>query len=254
MTIGILGCGNMGGAIAHALVNKGNYCVLASDHTPDKVKATGATFASLEEVLAKSDLVVIAIKPQGIPRLYPTLAKATPKEGWISIAAGIDLATLQEKLATKNVVRLMPNIAAKVGKSVTVLCANAESPESLKQHALAISCSFGTVSELDESLLAAFTGISGSGIAYMFQLVHAMALGGTRMGIPYAKSVAIVRDTMESATALLGATGKNPVELMASVCSAGGTTIEGVAALERNQFTHALIEAVTDCANKAKKM
>lgn len=254
MTIGMLGCGNMGGAIASALVQEGKDTVLAFDHTRAKVEGSGAGYATLEELLSRSDLVVIAIKPQGIPALYPTLRQASPSEGWISIAAGITLGTLKEQLGTRKVVRFMPNIAAKVKKSVTAVCADTDCPSSLKEKAFSIATSFGSACSLDESLLPAFTGISGSGIAYVFQFMHAMALGGTRMGIPYPKSVEVVRDTMESAIALARATGKNPIDLMMEVCSAGGTTIEGVAALERNQFDNAVIEAVTDSANKSKKM
>ncbi len=254
MTIGILGCGNMGGAIATALVQEGKDTVLAYDHTRAKVEESGAGYVSMQELLSQSDLIVIAVKPQGIPALYPALRQASPCEGWISIAAGISLATLKENLGTSKVVRFMPNIAAKVKKSVTAVCADAECPQSLREKAFAIATSFGSACALDESLLPAFTGISGSGIAYMFQFMHAMALGGTRMGIAYPKSVEVVRDTMESAIALARATEKNPIDLMMGVCSAGGTTIEGVAALERNQFDNAVIEAVTDSANKSKKM
>lgn len=253
MTIGIIGCGNMGGAIATALVKQGGHTVLSYDHHKDKVEATGARYTSLEELLHESDIALIAIKPQHLPPLFPTL-KASPVKRWISIAAGIDLKSLKEALGTSAVVRLMPNIAAKVGKSVTVVCADDDCPSDLKEQALAIANSFGSASYLKESLLPAFTGISGSGIAYVFQFMHAMALGGTRMGIPYSQSVEIVRQTMESAIALQGTTEKNPIELMMSVCSAAGTTIEGVAALERGGFDNAVIDAVTDSARKAQKM
>lgn len=254
MTIGILGCGNMGGAIASALVQEGKDTILAHDHSTQKVEESGATFVSQKDLLGRSDLIVLAVKPQAFPSLYPALSHATPCMGWISIAAGIDLKTLREKLGTDKVVRFMPNIAAKVRKSVTAVCADESCPQELKDKAFSIASSFGSACLLGESLLPAFIGISGSGIAYVFQFLHAMALGGTRMGIPYPKSVEVVRSTMESAIALSQATGKNPIDLMMGVCSAGGTTIEGVAALERNQFDNAVIEAVTDSANKSKNM
>lgn len=250
MTIGIIGCGVMGGAIATALA-EGPDTVIACDHHREHVEATGARFVGLDELLAASDIAIIAIKPQGIPALLPTLA-ASKVRGWISIAAGIDLDTLARGLGTQAVVRFMPNIAAREKRSVTAVCRRDTCPAWLAEQADAIARRFGTAVPLDESLIPAFTGISGSGIAYMFQFIHAMALGGTRAGIAYPKSVRIVSDTLKSAIALLDASNENPVALMTGVCSASGTTIEGIDALAQGAFDATVIAAVTRSADKGR--
>jgi pyrroline-5-carboxylate reductase len=117
-----------------------------------------------------------------------------------------------------------------------------------------IADTFGSAFELSEAMMPAFIGISGSGIAYVFQFLHAMALGGTREGIPYQKSIQIACDTLLSAVMLQKQSGQNPIDLLSSVCSAGGTTIEGIEALEKNAFDHAVIEAVTVAAEKSKRL
>lgn len=253
MRIGIIGCGNMGGAIATALVDAGKDEVFATDHTKAKVEATGAKYLSLDALLLQSEMLVLAVKPQVIPDLWETLHQASGKR-WISLAAGISLETLSAKLGTHEIVRFMPNIAAKAKASVTAVCPDREASMETKEEAMAIALSFGSAFELPEKQMAAFIGISGSGIAYCYEFLHAMALGGTREGIPYQKSMEIARDTLESTVALQKATGKNPIDLMTGVCSAGGTTIEGVAALAENNFDHAVIEAVTASAEKSKRM
>jgi pyrroline-5-carboxylate reductase len=121
---------------------------------------------------------------------------------------------------------------------------------------LAIAQSFGSAFPLDERLMPAFIGISGSGIAYIYQFIHAMAEGGCLEGIPYPQSHAICYATMESAVALaLGKEGTvAPMELEMKVCSAGGTTIEGVKALEEGGLNGTVIEAVAKTAEKSRKM
>lgn len=251
MNIGIIGCGNMGGAIATALV-KGGFSVMATDHSQEKVTKTGAQFGSEDQVLAGSDLIILAVKPQTMPTLLPTLEGASKK--WISVVTGYSLEVLSQKLGTTEVVRYMPNIAAKAGASVTAVCPHPQCSERLRQEAMDIAGTFGSAFLLSEDKMPAFIGLSGSGIAYVFQFLHAMALGGTKEGIPYQRSLEIARDTLLSAAALQKESEANPVDLLTGVCSAGGTTIEGVAALAEHHFDHAVIEAVVQAAEKSKRL
>lgn len=252
MKIGIIGCGNMGGAIATALHKKG-LPVCATDHTPRKVEETGTEYLTLPALLKQADLIVLAVKPQTIASLWDDLEGQKGKR-WISLVTGTTIETLTKRLQSQEVIRFMPNIAAQAGASVTAVTPSEGASEEFKEQAMQIANSFGSAFLLPEKLMAPFIGISGSGIAYVFQFLHAMALGGTREGIPYTKSLEIARDTLFSAAALQKTTGKNPIDLMSGVCSAGGTTIEGIEALEKNNFDHAVIEAVTAAAEKSKKL
>lgn len=255
MNIGIIGCGTMGGAIATALVKSGKHKVRVCDHHPDRIAETGAESASVEDILAASDIVILAVKPQSLPSLIGSFPPETqPAEGWISLAAGWNCSRLENVLGSHEVVRYMPNIAARVGASVTAVCPGSRARQELVDDAVSLAGLFGSAFLLDESLLPAFTGISGSGIAYMFQFIHAMAMGGTHAGIPYGRSVAIVCDTLKSAVALQEAEGKNPVELMTGVCSAAGTTIEGMSILAQKGFDAAVMAAVAAAADKSGKM
>lgn len=252
MRITILGCGNMGGAIAKALSENKSYRVSILSRTQEKALAfaQGKNITVLNSLsdMKESDVIILAVKPQVLPSLYEDLKTLKPSL-FISIAAGISLETLRKNLGTDNVVRFMPNIAAKEKASVTAV-----SFKDLKQDlvglAMEIASSFGSAFILDEKLLSAFIGISGSAIAYMLEFMHQIAMGGVLEGIAYQQSLQIVRETMRSAVTLQGASNENPIELETRVCSAGGTTIEGIKALADNSFASACIASVRASAQK----
>lgn len=200
-----------------------------------------------------SHIVIIAVKPQVLPTIYDNLATLRP-DFFISIAGGVTVETLVSHLKTDKVARFMPNIAAKVGSSVTAVTYSGGLSTEERAEAMRIALSVGSAFELDENLFGAFIGLSGSGIAYMFDMMHYMAMGGVREGIPYPKALAIVADTMLSAANLQRATGKNAIELETMVCSAKGITIEGVAALAESGFGSALMNAVSVAAKKSEEM
>ena len=255
--ITVIGTGNMGGAFAESLSKNPEIELSVFDsYKPcaDKV-AEGRPIAVLDDMTGASgsDVVIIAVKPQVLPEIYQDLAELKP-ELFISIAAGVTLEKLQKNLNTKKVVRFMPNIAAKVGKAVTAVAFTDSISEDEKNLAMMIAESVGSAFELEENLFSAFIGISGSGIAYMFDLMHNIAMGGVKEGIPYAKGLSIVADTMISAAALQKETGKNAIDLEAMVCSATGTTIEGVAKLAEGGFASAIQNAVSAAAERSREL
>ncbi|WP_320130573.1 pyrroline-5-carboxylate reductase [uncultured Sphaerochaeta sp.] len=257
--IGIIGCGNMGGAIATALSTKKDWEVSLYDSDADR--ATGLAIeldclstSSLEELLKTNQYILLAVKPQVLPSLYPILSKNASSKYWISIAAGIPLSVLSEKLGTQNIVRFMPNIAAKTKKAVTAIATCVKADKELSDSAMEIATSFGSAFALPESQFAAFIGISGSAIAYAFQFFHALAMGGVEEGIPYPTALAIARDTCISAATLQQETGKGAVELATMVCSAGGTTIKGMKALATGGFDATVMSAVSAAASKSREL
>ena len=256
--ISVIGAGNMGGAFAEALSKRKDISLCIYDSCrpcAEKIAGTKANVTVLDSMdqARGSDVVVIAVKPQVLPQIYDQLSALKPGF-FISIAAGVTLEKLTKNLSSEKVVRFMPNIAAKIGHAVTAVAYSPALSSDERKMAMDIALSVGTAFELEESLFSAFIGISGSGIAYMFEMMHQMAMGGVRQGIPYPKALSIVADTMLSAANLQKETGKNAVELEAMVCSAKGTTIEGVAALTEGGFGAALINAVTAAARKSEEL
>ncbi len=251
--IGIIGAGNMGGAIAQAISEDTDWQVSLFDTDTAKLGSfVGCSVAtSMEELVQGSDLLLLSVKPQVLPSLYPLLRKAGSRQKkWISIAAGVSLETLTENLGTAEVVRFMPNLAAQVRQSVTAVTPSPTASASLKETSLVVAELFGSAFLLPENQIAAFTGISGSAIAYVFQFFHALAMGGVKEGLAYPQALAIARDTCLSAAALQKKEGANPVALATMVCSAGGTTIEGMRALAEGGFDATVMAAVSASAEK----
>jgi len=253
--IGFIGCGNMGKSIAEAISKNQNYKISIYSRNFERNKEFAKTikaiaYETLEELLENSDYIILAVKPQVLPSLYEKLSKADKGKKWISIAAGISLKVLQDKLNTKNVVRFMPNIAAKNQASVTAVAFLLDVDPKFKETSLNIAECFGKAFILEEKLFHAFIGISGSGIAYVFEFLHAMALGGTREGLAYSQSLDIAVSTLNSACSLLK-NGVSPIDLMTKVTSAGGTTIEGIKTLHDGKFDSCIINAVHSASSKS---
>ncbi|AEV30943.1 pyrroline-5-carboxylate reductase [Sphaerochaeta pleomorpha str. Grapes] len=258
--IGIIGCGNMGGAIATALSTNKDWSITLYDSNDDL--ATGLAIElgciaspSITEMIRNCQYIILAVKPQILPSLYQIFSENNaPSKYWISIAAGVPLSVLCEKLGTGNVVRFMPNIAAKAKKAVTAVASCENADKELTDTAMEIATSFGSAFALPESQFAAFIGISGSAIAYVFEFFHALAMGGVEEGIPYPTALAIARDTCISAATLQKETGKGAVELATMVCSAGGTTIKGMKALAQGNFDATVMSAVSASAEKSRQL
>ncbi len=255
--IGIIGTGNMGSAIARSLKDDGSCSLFLYNRTKSRAvklaeETRGVVLSSLDE-MDNMDAIILAVKPQTLPSLYPALKKLNCGM-FISLAAGVSLSTLEESLSSSSVVRYMPNIAAGVKSSVTAVTWKESLDEEKKNLALALASSFGSAFYLDESLFNGFIGISGSGIAYVFLFMHALSQAGVREGIPYNTSLDIVRDTLESAIMLQKATSKGATELENMVCSPRGTTIEGIKKLKELNFENAVFEAVNASSSKARSL
>ena len=256
-TIGFIGTGNMGGAIIRSVSPLKSWQVIVYDVRSEVAallaQETGCVHASFEEVLSRSDIIVLAVKPQILPSLYPKL-KGQGKKGYISMAAGVSLETLTENLGTKEVVRIMPNIAASVGKAVTALAVHPQASKELADESMRLVRSFGSAHVLEEKYFGAFIGISGSAIATVFAFLHGMAMGGVHEGLPYGKALELISDTAQSAIALVRSSGRHPQELLTQVCSPGGTTIESIQVLEAGAFAGLLMESVEAASERAQEL
>jgi len=253
-TIGIIGCGNMGSAIAAAMAGDPRWSIALTDtrseHAAQIARSCHATAMSLQALLQASSLVILAVKPQVIGSLYADLKAFSTKVGWISLIAGVSLETLSQQLGSDRIVRIQPNIAAQVGKAVTAVTPHPLADADLIEETYSIVRTFGTAFAIPEEHMAAFTGVSGSAIAACLTFLHGVAMGGFALGLPYTTALALIRDTAESATALLRESGRNPIELATTVCSPGGTTIEMMQVLGQAGFEGTLMEAVRAVGDK----
>jgi pyrroline-5-carboxylate reductase len=256
--IGIIGFGNMGGAFARGLVQK-NYHVAVTDLREEQRQAARemgsiTVFNTNKELVNNTDIIIIAVKPQDFINLRWQQARSVSSKQFISIMAGKKINSVKEQLSGAKVSRFMPNLAAAYGKSVVGICFEENETEDFKKFCFNIASAVGIPIELPEKLMPAITGLSGSGIAYIFAFIHALALGGVSSGIAYNQSIKIVLETMEGAINIVRKTGQNPVEWLSRVISPAGTTIEGITALEKNSFTYSVMKAVSDAAKRAEEL
>ncbi len=253
--IGIIGVGNMGSALASAICRATDpNNVYITDNSPDKVKAliseSGCHAATLQEIAQNCEIIVLAVKPQGmqalIKELLPLLKENVKLPLLVSIAAGLSLDKLTQW--TQNlpfgIVRMMPNTPALVGKGMLLLCQN----NHVSQKALDKLCSLlrhaGKVDLIAESLIDAAGALSGCGPAFVSIVAEALADGAVVCGVPREKALIYAWQTLLGTAELALQTGKHPAVLKDAVCCPAGTTIQGVSAMEAGGVRDALIQAV----------
>lgn len=249
----------MGSALAKGLLNKkSEYEVVVAEAKRDRItEATEKhhiTVVDKKELFARADIAVIAVKPQELTRFFGETGKSAQNGKIISIVAGRTIDFFKQHLSTDTVCRFMPNLAAMEGKALVGIAFGDGADEEFRKDCTAIAGALGTPCELPENLMPAVTGLSGSGIAYVFAFVHALALGGVASGIQYQTSIQIALKTIEGACAVMEKSGENPVELLSRVISPAGTTIAGIRALEAGGFTAAVIDAVESSAFRAAEL
>ena len=258
MKYGFIGCGNMGGAIARAL-SQNTKDILISDRS-GKAKALAEElsilYGSVEEAAA-CDRVFLGVKPhmmQGVlAPLQGILAKKRPL--LITMAAGLEISKIEAFAGSKlPVIRIMPNTPTAIGKGVIPYCCNDLVTEELLADWLADMDKCGLVDELEERLIDAASALSGSGPAYLYLMLEAMADGAVACGIPRAKALSYAAMTMSGAAEMYLATKTHPGALKDAVCSPGGSTIEGIKALEQHGFRGAVMDCLAAAYQKNKEL
>lgn len=213
----------------------------------------GVKIAANETDLAReADAVVLATKPASYEAILRLIAPELAGKILLLLAPNFDIKRARQ-IAGEGVyiARAMPNIAACIGASATALCFDAGFSDEARKTVREIIAKIGKIYEIDESGFATFTGIAGSLPAYACAFIEAAADAGVRGGLPRQLCYDVVVAAMEG-TARLIQSGKHPAALKDEVCSPAGTTIEGLAALEKGGFRSALMDAVTACIAKAR--
>lgn len=253
--LGFVGCGNMGeallrGILAARLVPPGEICLfdVREERTRELARRHGAVAcADLGTLVQRCDALVLAVKPQAMPGVIGELSRLPAEEKLLlSVAAGVPVRAFLAALGEgARVVRAMPNTPALVGAGCTGLYFSPGVPQDQRDRARAIFASVGVVVELPrEELLDAVTALSGSGPAYAFLFIEALADGGVRAGIPREEALRLAAATVEGAARMVRETGRHPGELKDMVTSPGGTTAAGLMALEAGAFRGTVMQAV----------
>ena len=260
-TYGLIGAGNMAGAIVDGLVASGR----GADTTVWSAHGSAAALAARtgvrlapgpEELVRAGDVVVLAVKPHIIPVVVAPLQEVLTERRplVVSIAAGLTTAHLEALLPSgTRVVRAMPNMAAAVRESMTALTAGAAASEDDLDVAASLMGLVGRTVVLAEKDFPAFIAMAGSSPAFILTFIEALARGGVEAGLPKAQAVEVITQAVLGSAVMVGReaerraageTGRTPADLIDAVCSPGGTTVAGLVAMERAGFSPAVVEAV----------
>jgi len=207
------------------------------------------------EAVAWADVVVLAVKPQMLPAVLSELGQILAHALVISIAAGVTIRTVAEQIAgAMRVVRAMPNIPALVQEGMTALALGSAVSEDDSRLARRVFEVVGRVVLVEERLMDAVTGLSGSGPAYIFQAIEALADGGVMMGLPRQTAELLAAQTVLGSARLVLESGVHPAQLKDRVASPGGTTIAGLHQLEQGGFRATLMAAVEAATIRSKEL
>ena len=257
--VGFIGTGNMGGALARAAAKSGVAdTLLLANRSPEKAQRLaqelGGAAVSNREAARRAQVLFLGVKPhllQGmLEGILDVLDAREDRVLIVSMAAGKDLATLQEWLGERPIQRIMPNILASVGGGVTRHAGNALATDEDKRLLEELLAESGMVVELEESLIAAACGITGCGPAFAAMFVEALADGAVACGLPRKKALQYAAQMMLGTAKLLLETEEHPGSLKDRVCSPGGSTIQGVRTLEERAFRAAVTDAVIATVEK----
>ena len=263
MKIGVIGCGKMGSALIggaiHAKAIEASQ-VMGFDPYPAAAEtfttATGAkTTANLAD-LADCDTFLLATKPQTAADALHALKESGVRDAaLVSIAAGLTIEWLEKHSPEGfRIVRSMPNTPALVGKGASAFARSARATETDAAFASKLLGSVGLAIEVPESMIDAVTGLSGSGPAYIYLAIEALTDGGVEVGIPREQALQLAAQTVLGAATMVLETGRPPAELRDNVTSPGGTTVAGLASLEKTGFRQSLISAVAAATARATEL
>ena len=259
MKYGFIGCGNMGGAIARALRNTTADILLSDRSGKGKLLAQelGVSYSDNITIAQSCDRIFLGVKPHLMEGMLKPLQEILAREKplLITIAAGLTIAQIETFAGCRRpVIRIMPNTPVAVGKGMTQYCCNELVTADMLESFLQDMAPCGKLDMLDESLIDAASALSGSGPAYMYIFLEALADGAVACGIPRQKAMEYAAVTMIGAAETYLATKQHPGALKDAVCSPGGSTIEGIRALEQHGFRSAAMDCVAATYRKNKEL
>lgn len=264
LTIGFIGTGKMGEALIRGMINAGLVKpdrICASDIDEQKLESMSEELGIVVScdnlhTLEKADVVVLAVKPQIIRYVLQGIKESTIKKHlFISIAAGVNIDNLADELpGGTRIVRVMPNICATVGEAASAICQGDAATEADVETTRKILGAVGRTVVVDEHLMDAVTGLSGSGPAFVFMIIEALADGGVHQGLDRTTAQTLAAQTVLGAAKMILESGQHPGELKDMVTSPGGTTIRGIEALEKRKVRGAVMSAVIAASERSREL
>ena len=266
---GFIGAGNMGSAMIGGVLKSGlagKDEIIASVKTTESKRRIEETFGiaatiSNGEEASQSDVIILAVKPAMFEAVLPEVREVLAADQIVvSVAAGktiTDIETACQSMAVAGrlkVARVMPNTPATVGEAMSAVSFNSHFSDEEKETVLSLFRSFGRAEEVPENLMSVVTGVSGSSPAFIYMLIEAMADAAVLYGMPRSQAYVFAAQSVLGSAKMVLETGQHPGALKDAVCSPGGTTIEGVAALEDAGFRSAVIAGMSAAVDKAESM
>ena len=258
-----IGSGHMAEAMIGGLLAAGicdSDALWASDPVAarrDRLKSLFSIRVSAEnrQAVAWADIVILAVKPQSLPTVLSEIGADFNRVLVVSIAAGVTIQSIASQVApSTRIIRAMPNTPALVREGITALAWGGETMEEDRHVAHMIFEAVGRVIPVEERLMDAVTGLSGSGPAYVFLAIEALADGGVKMGLPRQTAELLAAQTVLGAARMVLETGIHPATLKDRVASPGGTTIAGLHQLEQGKFRATLMGAVEAATKRSQEL
>jgi pyrroline-5-carboxylate reductase len=264
-TLGVIGVGVMGQALVRGLLSKGvlrSEQVWGTERNEAQCQAVHKLLGipmttQCADLLARTDIILLCVKPNKVTAALQQLKKQglRPETLVMSIAAGVTVEMLESALGSQNpVVRAMPNTPATVGQGLTVICGGSHAQDFHLAQAREVFESVGTCLELEETHFDAVTGLSGSGPAYLFLIMEALADGGVRVGLPRDMALKIVSQMVLGAATMVKETGRHPAALKDDVTTPAGCTIGALLVLEDGKIRSVMARAVEEATNIASQL
>ena len=258
--VAFIGVGNMGGAVFQSAVKViGGENIIIADpsvqRTNELSNTTGCSVAcSNIEAAEAAQYIFLCVKPQVLPAVVGEIIPALngSEKVIVSIAAGVKIAAIRELLGGINVpiIRIMPNSPALIGKGLMLVAADGSASEAELAEMENIISSCGNISRIDEKLIDQGTAVASCSPAFVYMFIEAMADGGVALGLTRQQAVQQAASAVLGSAAMVLETGKHPGELKDGVCSPAGSTIAGVAELERRGFRGAVVDAIIASYNR----
>lgn len=262
--IGFIGSGQMAEAMITGILTAdiaGTENLIASAVTEKTIRNIQQKYGicttfNNQEIAKFSDILILAVHPDIQLKVINEIKNVIkPDAIMITIAAGITLNNMEQAFGRKiKVIRSMPNTPALIGEGMSALCGNDTITETDRKEVDQLFKSFGQTEWLEESLMDAVPAISGSSPAYIYMIIEALADGGVLYGIPRGKAYRMAAQAVLGAAKMVLETGIHPGVLKDQVCTPGGTTIEAIAALERNQLRGTILAGMEACTEKIKTL
>lgn len=261
--IAVLGAGNMGRALVRGMLKAewaSGASFVATTRRPEMAAALekeSGIRAHTDNLRAakEADVLILAVKPQILPQVMEEIREGVPPGRLvISIAAGVSTAAIEAALPGASVVRAMPNLPVHVDAGATAYCLGRHATPEQGEVARAIFESVGLAVRVDEYLMDAVTGLSGTGPMYVFQIIEGLADAGVKVGLSRDVSMALTIQTVLGAAKMAQASGEHPAQLKDRVTSPGGTAITALHTMERGGLRAILIDAVEAAAKRSEEL